>query len=103
MSVPAPACPLKTAGPLCVPVNVTTRQGAARAVDTLAAAATVKTNANTTNSVLVMIILPTAQKAREQRDRRDTRYLGDWAWQIQDSQFEAKHSNPGQAPNGIRR
>src|SRR3982750_2501333 len=28
-SVPAPACPLKTAGPLCVPVSVTMRQGAA--------------------------------------------------------------------------
>jgi hypothetical protein len=62
MSVPAPACPLKTAGPLCVPVNVTTRQGAARAVDTLGAAATVKTNANATNSVLVMIILQPHRK-----------------------------------------
>src|SRR3954471_24974071 len=34
IKVPAPACPLKVAGPLCVPVNVMRRHGAASAAGT---------------------------------------------------------------------
>jgi hypothetical protein len=36
IKVPAPACPLKVAGPLCVPVNVMRRHGAASAAGTTA-------------------------------------------------------------------
>src|SRR5262245_13236258 len=56
-NVPAPACPLKTAGPLCVPVNVTMRHGAACAVGA-AVTAIAKKKAVTANIILVMISLP---------------------------------------------
>src|SRR4051812_2992282 len=63
-SVPAPACPLNTAGPLCVPVNVTMRQGAACAVDAPSGAAAIKAKAATANSILVTKSLPLARWSR---------------------------------------